>query len=90
MRRKSNRTNIPKDDYYVYSDLSGFRILASEAVFGAGTQEGLIMHKDEYRPLQPQLYLMPQYDNITPDVTRSGDNKTLLDSDIDTFTGGES
>ena len=51
-------------DYLVISDISGLKFLRSECRFGEGIQKGLLMHKSEWAPEQPQLNLHPQQDKI--------------------------
>lgn len=42
-------------DNHVISDISGFKFLASECVYGVGIQEGLLMHRSEFSPYNQQL-----------------------------------
>lgn len=56
-------TIYKRGDNCAVSDISGFKFNASEMVYGVGTEAGLLMHKSEFSPLNPQLYIQPVPEN---------------------------
>lgn len=58
MSRKHRKSNTLRlGDHNVISDISGFKHKASEMVILTGSQEGLLVHKTEWNPAHPQLYI---------------------------------
>ena len=50
-------------DNWVISDLSGFKFLASECVYGVGEEAGLLMHNSEFSAYNEQLDIEVRPDN---------------------------
>lgn len=72
-------------EHWIIDDISGFKISSEDAVYGEGIHEGLLMHKDEFSPKQPQLYINPKADDISVPNVRNRPTDQFTDTDEDTF-----
>lgn len=63
-RRDSTADYLKPGDHNVVSDLNGFKYKASECLILSGSQKGLLCHKSEWNPAQPQLYLSSEPDDM--------------------------
>jgi len=55
--------NIKAGDHWVISDISGFKFPASEMKKLTGEQAGLLVHKSEWNPSNPQLNIKSREDD---------------------------
>ncbi len=64
-------THYKLGDNCVISDVSGFKYNASEMVYGVDAEAGLLMHKSEFSPHNPQFNIKPRQENRTVPKVRT-------------------
>tara|TARA_R110000782_G_scaffold270453_1_gene371282 strand:+ start:1143 stop:1403 length:261 start_codon:yes stop_codon:yes gene_type:complete len=69
-RRVKYSKNYLADSNWVLSDISGFKYPASECVYGAPPENGLVMHYTEYSAYNPQYQISPHPDDTTVAMNR--------------------
>ena len=75
MRRRGGQNNFSEGDHWLIDDITGFKILASDARELGGTKKGLYTHYKNWEPVNPQLYIdvPPEDQNVYPVRTRGAD-----------------
>lgn len=66
---KHTRTRL--GDNCVVSDISGFKFNASEMVYGVDSEAGLLMHRSEFSPHNPQFNIQPVQENRIVPLVRT-------------------
>ena len=64
-------THFKIGDNCVISDISGFKFNASEMVYGVDEQAGLVMHKSEFSPHNPQFNIQPVQEHRDVAIVRT-------------------
>jgi len=67
---KELSANYEGGDNWVIDDITGFKIKASDAVYGVGLEQGLLVHKDVASEGNPQLHLKPRNDSQLANLIR--------------------
>jgi hypothetical protein len=64
------KNNLSINDNWAISDLTGFKYLTSEMVYGFPPQQKLLMHRSERKKYNDQYILRPTFDNLNVKVSR--------------------
>jgi hypothetical protein len=65
-------THYKLGDNCVVSDLTGFKYNGTEMVYGVDAESGMVMHKSEFSPHNPQFNLQPiQEKQVIPPKVRT-------------------